>query len=420
MRKYHTIALMLLPLGALAQSIEIKDLELPNAPALTLLDGAATNIESPKSIQALTATLINNINNNVSLEINPYMVWSRSKNFYRYNNFAIENGAPVHKPWFHSVYKDLTFSLAKVKTDANQNLSVGLRTNLVRFERSDYVADFIAADNQFTQVYSPLRDGHAMEATEIAVLKHELPTLETILAIPDAELDAFDVEANIDMELGKRGLTRKDYDKIMSKKSGAEKFSDITKRLKGYKTVADQVDTELTEYYRMTAALNESRPKPVFTVDVAAAYSHFFEGDHYSEGRIGKLGGWMTSNVNWLLSSVENANYLSCYLYGRYLIDNTTFEEATESYLHETYFDVGGKVELQFRKFSFAYEYINRTTNKDDYRSVGSLSYKFSDTVSLNGGFGKNFERTYNLVTFLGISWGIESGNDFATKQASD
>ncbi|WP_394776123.1 hypothetical protein [Flavobacterium sp.] len=72
---------------------------------------------------------------------------------------------------------------------------------------------------------------------------------------------------------------------------------------------------------------------------------------------------------------------------------------------------MGAKVELQFNDFAIDYEYINRTNQKDNYRSVGNLKYKINERFSITGGFGKNFEKTDNLVSFLGISWGIANNN---------
>lgn len=48
--------------------VKIEDLEIPNAPALTLLDEATTILETPKNIETLTTSIANGLGNNMALE----------------------------------------------------------------------------------------------------------------------------------------------------------------------------------------------------------------------------------------------------------------------------------------------------------------------------------------------------------------
>ena len=89
-----------------------------------------------------------------------------------------------------------------------------------------------------------------------------------------------------------------------------------------------------------------------------------------------------------------------------------TYDTTLLSYKKEKNFDIGAKIELQLNDFAIGYEYINRTNQKDNYRSVGNLKYKINERFTITGGFGKNFEKTDNLVSFLGISWGIATNNE--------
>ncbi|MEZ0130425.1 hypothetical protein AB9T88_11950, partial [Flavobacterium sp. LBUM151] len=63
-------------------SIKITDLELPNAPAFTILDYSPTIISTPATTQAFTLSLINSINENkgfptdYALEFTPYWVFA--------------------------------------------------------------------------------------------------------------------------------------------------------------------------------------------------------------------------------------------------------------------------------------------------------------------------------------------------------
>src|SRR4051812_38298715 len=91
-------------------SIKITDLELPNAPAFTILDFSPTIITTPSTTQAFTLSLINSINTSkgfptdYALEFTPYWVLSQKKR--NLTDYVIkENQRTYSKP-----YKNLSFS----------------------------------------------------------------------------------------------------------------------------------------------------------------------------------------------------------------------------------------------------------------------------------------------------------------------
>jgi len=343
-----------------SNAIKITDLELPNAPAFTLLDYSPTIISTPSTTQAFTLSLINSISSGNSgfptdyaLEFTPYWVFAnKGRNLTDY--VIKENQKSYSKP-----YKNLSFSLASVKKDTIQNVSVGIRTNLVtvnRKERQESIANLLLKLERFKEI------------TDQQLTLNQNP-----------------------YESGTAEYNKWNLDQI-NKLSKLEEYKKLT-----------------TEIYAVVDTLEAS--KPVFTADIATAYNYFFDKNEFKSGRFGRYGAWLTLSANFKLSKVNN-NYLTIYQYSRYLIDEMIYETTALSYKKEKNLDLGAKVELQFNDFAIAYEYINRTNQKDNYRSVGNLKYKINERFTITGGFGKNFEKTDNLVSFLGISWGIANSNE--------
>lgn len=356
------IVLFLVTLKIFSQesnTIKITDLELPSAPAFTILDYSPTLISTPSTTQAFTLSLINSINSSkgfpsdYALEFTPYWVFAnKGRNLTDY--VIKENQKNYSKP-----YKNLSFSLASVKKDTIQNVSLGIRTNLLTVNRKE-----------------------RQESIDKLLLK-----LERFKEITDQKLT---LDQN-PYESGTAEYNQWNLDQI-NKLSKLEEYKKLT-----------------SDIYAVVDTLEAL--KPIFTADIATAYNHFFDENEFKSGKFGRYGAWLTLNANFKLSKINN-NYLNIYQYSRYLIDEMIYDTTLLSYKKEKNFDIGAKIELQLNDFAIGYEYINRTNQKNNYRSVGNLKYKINERFTITGGFGKNFEKTDNLVTFLGISWGIAANNE--------
>jgi hypothetical protein len=431
---------MLTPILFFAQNsdgnIQIKDLEMPNAPALTLLDQTTANIETPKNIQALTTTIMNNINNNFGLEINPYMILNTRKNFYDFYNVKWNDTKNEfeHQGWFTSIIKDLSISFAKVKKDSTNYLSIGARTNLIRIvaNRKAFSKSFTDLESLFekTTMYSPTKDDIYDYQDLVGNVLEGNTTIFDLTEGDFIAINNFSINDKLSNELNtflsKANITQNQLIIIRKKGDNKETIWQIIERYKGYRKASDEYLNDLDNYYSKADSfrknfasnlniLQDDIPKPLFTLDAAFAYSMFYPNNNYSDGETGKFGVWSTANLNLKLPSDDNKEYLSFYAYGRYLKDNAYLDSDTNTYIHTDYFDIGTKIELEYHKLTFGYEYIHRDKGSDNYRSVGSIKYKFSDTITLTGGFGKNFEQKDNLVSIIGINWGIESNNNFST-----
>lgn len=148
--------------------------------------------------------------------------------------------------------------------------------------------------------------------------------------------------------------------------------------------------------------------KPMFTLDVAGGYSLLYPDNKFSRNQSDRLGFWSTATFSLKMAK---ENYINFYAFGRYLQDDAVYQETLVDYSDTfTYFDYGGKVQFDFKKLSVGYEYIKRTGDGDDYRSVGLVQYKINSNLYLSGGFGKNFESDSgkDLLTLFGIRWGFD------------
>jgi hypothetical protein len=418
------------------EAIQIKDLEMPNAPALTLLDQTNTNIDTPKNLQALTTTLMNSINNNIGFEINPYMIFTKNKNFYDFYNVKWNGNAFEYKGWFSSLKKDLTISFAKVKKEEANYFSIGARTNLIRIVGNEkkYLEKLNLMESKFIlltkdvneiNAFRSLKNIHGLSDSTISKLMSTITAIEVSLI--DNEFVKTDLnDANIKSFIDNNKIPYSEYDSFRKQRNVGETLWGTILRFRGYKVKSDLNSDDTSKFaenedafrkeFATNLKLEDAIDKPVFALDIATAYSHFYAGNNFSDGQTGKFGAWSTFALNVKLLTDSNKEYLSLYGYARYIRDNAFLDVDTNLYTDTENFDLGAKLEFQYDKLTFAYEYINRIKEKDNYRSVGSIKYKFSDKIVLNGGFGKNFEQTDNLVSFLGISWGIESDNNFTTK----
>jgi len=220
--------------------------------------------------------------------------------------------------------------------------------------------------------------------------------------------------------------SQKFKDIIMSNTSPSEKEEKLAKAQDEF--VTDYYKTETEKYKKY---LDE---KPAFQLDAASAYSTFFLDNQFKNNQFGKLGFWMTmsSGINLErnpkkrkeqdkekskvtikeISATESSKIekrLNFYAVARYMQDKTVYDAAS-GFSKTNNYDFGGKIELVYNKFSIGYEFIYRSSDLDNtYRSNGIINYKVSDSVYINAAFGKNYGDKDNLISFLGLNWGLDS-----------
>lgn len=341
-------------------SVPLENLALPNSPAFVLLDEAPSIIERPATPKAFAVELLQNFDgnafDNIAVEFAPFWMTKPEKLSY----FDLKglrptaDGSGLENKGFNPLV-NLVVSFAHVKNqDSITNISFGARTTLIEIKHAQDIA-------RFAEGYRAIND-------------------------------LFDLKKQIKDEFGNEELER------ANPLEYAEQFKIYyNKRL-----------PELTVERPATAAaiLETLDLKPLFALDVAAAYNKRFYNDNYEEGNgDSRYGVWSTATAAIPIGrSLDNKNYLNAFGFVRYLEDeigNTEFNAL----------DIGLKAELQFNKLFIGYEYVNRSGDLDDFRSVGNIRYVLTKKIDLVGSFGNNFGNTNDLVSILGIRWGFDSKN---------
>ncbi len=357
------ISIQILSFGQSKENITLKDLEVPEAPAMTLLDEAPSIVNRPNSPRAFVLSVINSFQGdysglpkNYALELTPFWFFSHKKmNFFRYAGLTEHGMNPFAGIKMTSLSLAYVNKTIKEDQPATSNISIGLRSTLIRFYRNDYYQELLDAN-----LYAVSR------------LKRLETAKEAAGATPDLLF------------------------------SDPKRYHQIVKR------VIDSVEKSDS----LITMIEKLKEKPVFAIDGAVAYNAYFIDNNFSSNQSGRLGVWLTLNYSYRFSK-NSSNYLNIYGVGRFISDNTNLEDDMAGDRTE-YFDFGGKMELEFDKLTIAYEFIHRINDiGDTYRSSGLLKYKINDNLYLTGAFGRNFGDADNLITLLGINWGIGStGNE--------
>ncbi len=364
--KMRVIYLLIILIGCqsysqikVADSLKIADLEIPNSPALTLLDKSFSIIETSNTSNSVNVNLINIKDN--SLEIVPYWFFNKNKYYSaeEYFGFSISNN--VRKQNIFNDIKKLTVSAAYTTSDTCSSIAFAVKTNIITIRN----IKSINKKFEYYSTYNDLRNDYVKDNT-----KRVIDTILNFDSLPDQE-------------------------KI--------KIAQIIKS-----KLRDEYDSKNKEENEevITNFLNAFNHK-VFTLDLASGAGFIFPDNKTDTGRLGKYGVWSTAKYSAILSD-DAKDYFNIYGYSRLLFDNSILDIDNVTYLKNKYVDIGGKLEFQFNKVSISAEYLNRNGDSKDYRLVGTIQYKVQENLYLTGGYGKNFDTDAgNLISLFGLRWGL-------------
>ncbi|MFN3445237.1 MAG: hypothetical protein ACK44D_05810 [Bacteroidia bacterium] len=345
----------------------MKDIEIPTAPGFILLDQAPSSIERPNSPKAFAVSALNSFTEsnglpkNYAVEFTPFWFFKHPKmNVLKYAGYNDKTQRPFSSIKMVSLSMAYINQLDSISLSPTNNISIGARTNILKVRSKNNLKAIVNANT---------------------VSVNHLKRINELIVDRIGPADPIDPE----------GYKKKHLELLMHFK--------------------DSLKNEISVAHSMLSdALIQ---KPVFAVDFAIAYNTFFTNNNFSTQQFGRLGTWLTLNYAQKLNN-DNSNYLNLYAIGRFLQDGTNKNNIGE-FVTQDFYDFGGKIELELDKFSIGYEYIFRSNNKaETYRSSGQLKYRIADNVLLTGAFGKNFGDNNNLISMLGINWGISTGNEKA------
>ncbi|PWW17130.1 MULTISPECIES: hypothetical protein [unclassified Chryseobacterium] len=382
-------------------SAELNKLELSNAPSVMLLGLASSDLETPKSKKAFMSSIVNSFSENEGLpnayavELTPTHLFPLTEmDALKYAGIKTIKNADHTEEYRNNIFseaKNVSVSFAFLRNykiedlnTENPSVSFSLRTTVFKVRNKKNIEAIAASNNNISR-----------ELTDIQREFEQSPKF---------------------MDIMKSDISQSEKEEKLSK--AQDDF------------VTDYYKTETEKYKKY---LDE---KPAFQLDVASAYSTFFLDNQFKNNQFGKLGFWMTmssginlertktpqkkedqnnekSKVIIKEASTTDASKiekrLNFYAVARYMQDKTVYDAASGFSRTDNY-DFGGKIELVYNRFSIGYEFIYRSSDLDDtYRSNGVINYKVSDSVYINAAFGKNYGDKNNLITFLGLNWGLDS-----------
>jgi len=335
-----------------AQKVDLSKFNMSNitSPAFVLVGGAPTEIYTTENIKALAIHTLDNFGESMSIEVSPYFLLSTESKDRTYYKYI---------------------GLEKTENDLIQRPFSGLNTTTISFA---YVnKNFDAIDSEKKTYTVGLR-------TTILRFYDKEKVYNNAIGMSKA-LAEFTVPQNV---------------LISGEEAIKEYYDDHQEEL-----------NKLFEPYQKTI-------KPIFKLDGALGYSALFKENTLSSSTVNRFGIWLTGEFSQVLNEGADSkynNYINILLTSRYINDGFNLN-STGNYFDENYNDFGGKIALDFGKFSFGYEFISRNGTIDSERSVGDIKFMISNNVSISGGFGKDFELEDNLVTVFGINWGFNMGGN--------
>lgn len=373
MRKILAIIFSLLSVaGAQAQNnnntVDLKELSVPSAPALKLIDAATTLAETYNTPKQFSVGIVQAFNNaqgwpqNYALQTTPYWWFNPNKSVYSLLGYDMNTKK-------ENIFSGLQFT----------NVSFG-------FVKKDMVPDAVTMNQNVFTV--------GVNATVIKV--HSKQYIKKL----SAKVDAWHDSAQVDMAqiLANIPVTA----------TPAEAQAILTQAANNAKLKSTMIAQDIREM------VNE---KPIFVWDLSGAMAMYSGADTVWE--MGRGGLWTSMAVYVPLHSKEAIantgakNYLDLVLYGRYMNDNFAQLENGQIGMSAA-FDAGGKIAFEFDKITLgaegAYRYYSDAADLESHRLVGFVSYQVGDNLYLNGTFGNDFSfNKPGLLTLLGLNWGFGS-----------
>jgi hypothetical protein len=389
MKKYLLlIILFLIPLHLSSQKensieIDLKELQISTAPSVILLGISPSELEIPKSKKAFVFSIVNSFKKNEGIpgsyafEVTPFWLLP-SKNMTALKYAGINND---EKQNIFSEVKKASLSLGFVRDLSinsddeikNPAFAFSARSTLIKIRTKKNKNEIIAQNAEVLKILNKALN----DVSKSKEYKDERNRLLDSCRQNSISLDSCEVIITERLN----DFIRKNADKYKNSK-GVNYYRDILEA------------------------------PPLLALDFAGGYTTFFSDNKFSDNHFGKLGFWFTLNTGFDFTNESKPNIekkLNFYGVARYLEDGTVLD-INQQFIRSKNYDFGGKAEFVYDRFSVSYEYIYRINDiENTFRSSGLLTYKVSDKVYINAAFGKNYGDKDNLISFLGLNWGLDS-----------
>lgn len=413
------LSLIFLLFNSTSNAQTFEDLKAPSMSAATMIGSQVNEISSPKSLKALEASLLNNfmdssdnfvLPDGYALEFNPFMLIrgdqfhfldyleNQPQNLYRNfsisvastNSFKINDSVKSNALGFgikwtlyngkvdeetkENYIKALNYSdaLAKIHSIALQPIADFVESNEVNRQKN---VDFIELRKLLSGVF--MEDGELSD--------EELMYLSTLKILPTTlthEVLERDFNQLIEVELRKPALVK----------------------------IREQMEETKINRYGLRVELNSAMGLCFPTNDFYTSY-------------IPKVGAWMNvsyrfpkkiiSNNALKIDTIKKASPFEFVGLMRFINVNREFVNSFNpfdslNFDPGSYFDLGLRANIDFRKLNIGFEYVyrlnrsrefiivdntefSRSINSDTYKFVFNINYNIKDNIVLTYNIGKNY-----------------------------
>ncbi len=375
------------------KSINDFNFESVTNPAFILLDETPTSISTPDNLKSLALYVSNGFSdNNIALEVNPYWILGGNDDTSYREYRGIKDDDKIDP--FKSLETNTTLSLAYLDKEF-QNIegerkvfAVGLRTTIAEV--------YGKRTSEIVGIIKSLEGGY-----ENDIMK----SFDTYVRRPGANLISPDVAKCKDFETNKKAYEASAIAFLNNNPAYKRQYSTSDKLLEAY---FKGRCARINNFY-----LNKKNIKPIFRLDGALGYSVLFKENDVDASTANRFGSWLTAD---LAIKFTDQNYLHAYGIGKYIDDGFVVEN-DGTFGTTAFWDYGGKIELELERFKFSYEYLRREGDGEQFRSVGNITFQLNQTMSITGGFGKDFPQDDNLVSLIGVNWGLNLGEKAFTNK---
>jgi len=387
--------------NAVKKSFNDFNFESVSNPAFSILGETPSAINTPDNLKSLGLYLSNGFSNsNIAVEINPYWIFGDQDTSYEAYRGIKKSATSAKISPFKAFSTNSSISIAYLQKEFNgfdeekKVFAIGGRATIFEYYGK-------VRTQKVLNVVNALGNGYSNDVLKL-FNEHVAGTLTASgapLGVPDDTI----LKTYLDTK-----VIPKDYldagDSFMKKfPQYAGSFNNSAELVGNY---FDESSKKVLDF-----VFNPKNIKPLLRIDGAVAYSVLFKDSNIDSNTARRIGAWLSLD---LALQFSEKNYIHLLAIGKYMDDG--FNINPEGYFTISFWDYGGKVEFDINKFKLSYEYLAREGFGEQYRSVGNITYQLSKKMSIVGGFGKDFPEEDNLVTILGINWGLDLGESTHSK----
>ncbi|MBL0183755.1 MAG: hypothetical protein IPP96_16300 [Chitinophagaceae bacterium] len=251
-----------------------------------------------------------------------------------------------------------------------------------------------------------LREGGAVEVTPYWLVNHpaytftdyfkkrKFPVLETF----NISAATFKTDTTSSVSMGFRTQIVRLYSKAAREELEAKRLEIV-----GLLSVEDFTPEALEAIEKARKELSDLKSKITFNFEIAAAIIGSSKNNSFKNLQSDKSGVW--ANIRYRPKECP----LDFTALARYSWTNNTNPKVGSD---SAFFDYGLSLSFQKPKYDLALEFINRydfSIKSNTNRLALVVNYMIYDNIVIVGSFGKNFDKVKNLLTVVGVKFGLSN-----------